>query len=189
MSFLFQIEGKAVLPNPETLLIEPFKTIWDRDESEKKSLAIQEFGYIEFMTSMLKSNPYREYPEDKKDSVIRDGLNMEEDWSPDSLIHEAMHKIIELQEEGSLVYSYWMANKAAAEKMIKFFLGFDINERNEKTFNPVYKPGDITKAINDTEKTLQTLDSLKKKVDEEVFEISRNKSNKEISPFSKMNGS
>ena len=63
MAFLFQVTDRAVFPNPETLLISPFKDIWERDESTNKTVAIQEFAYIEFMTSMLKSNPYRQYPE------------------------------------------------------------------------------------------------------------------------------
>ncbi len=71
MAHLFIINDKAVFPNPETLLISPFKDIWDRDRSPGKENAIQEFAYIEFMTSMLKSNPYREYPEAKKDEIIR----------------------------------------------------------------------------------------------------------------------
>ncbi len=58
-----------------------------------------------------------------------------------------------------------------------------MNERNAKTLNPVYKPKDITGAIADARRTLETLNALKSKVDEEVYEISRNKSGKEISPF------
>ena len=59
MAYLFQINGRAVFPNAETILISPFKDIWERDLSKNKENAIQEFAYIEFMTSMLKSNPYR----------------------------------------------------------------------------------------------------------------------------------
>ncbi len=71
MSFLFKIEGKKVYPNTETLLVSPFKEIWERDKSLDKEKAIQEFAYIEFSTSMLKSNPYREYTEDRKDEILQ----------------------------------------------------------------------------------------------------------------------
>lgn len=187
MSFLFQIQGKAVFPNPETLLISPFKEIWERDVSSEKENAIQEFAYIEFMTSMLKSNPYREYPEERKDSVIRGDIITQENWQPDDLISQAIEKIKNWQEEGSISYTYWMSNKKAAEKLIDFFNNFDMEEKNMKTMNPIYKPGDITKAISDAEKTLTTLNALKKKVDEEVFESTRNKGNKIISPFADPN--
>lgn len=187
MSLLFQIQGKAVFPNPETLLISPFKEIWERDKSSKKETAIQEFAFIEFMTSMLKSNPYREYPEDRKEEIIRKDIITEEDWKPDELIEKAMEKIKEWQTEGSISYTYWMSNKTAAEKMIDFFNNFDITEVNPKTFNPIYKPRDITSAIADAEKTLTTLNALKKKVDEEIFESNRVKAGKEISPFADPN--
>lgn len=187
MSFLFKIEGMAVMPNPETLLISPFKEIWERDKSKKKELAIKEFSYIEFMTSMLRSNPYREYPEDRKHKVILEAIFKEAKWKPDHLIYDAMAAIKELQEEGSLTYSFWMSAKIAAEKMKEFFIDFDINERNERTGNPIYKPADISRALKDAETNLTTLTSLKKKVDEEIFELVRTRGDKEISPFANPN--
>lgn len=185
MSLLFDIDNKRVFPNPETLLIEPFKGIWNRDKSKGKEIAVQEFTYIEFMTSMLKSNPYREYPEDKKDKVIREDIITIEDWEPDSKVKLAMDETKRFQKDGSITYTYWMSNKAAVEKMKRFFEDFDMNERDPKSGRPIYKPKDITSAINDAEKILKTLNSLKKKVDEEVFNTIRNKSGKEISIFAK----
>ena len=183
MAFLFQVNGKVVFPNPETLLIHPFKKIWDKDKSTGKEVAIQELTYIEFITSMLKSNPYREYPAEKKDIILKKEIMLDENWLPDELVIEAIKKIEELQKEGSITYSYWMSNKAAIEKMIDFFNNFDIDERNFKSGMPIYKPKDITSAVADAEKTLTTLNALKSKVDEEVFEISKTRSDKQISPF------
>ncbi len=183
MSFLFEINGKAVFPKAETLLISPFKEIWARDLSSEKESAIQEFAYIEFMTSMLKSNPYREYAEEKKDDIIRKDIITQLDWNPDNFIKDGMDYIINLQKDGSITYSYWMSNKKAIEKMIHFFNNFDIDERNFKSGMPVYKPKDITSAVTDAEKTLTTLNALKTKVDEEVYESSRSRADKKVSPF------
>lgn len=186
MSFLFKIEGKVVMPNAETLLISPFKEIWDRDKSKGKEIAVSEFAYIEFMTSMLRSNPYREYPENRKEEKIREDIIRNKNWNPDEMIKEAMKKIVEFQEEGSITFNYWMSNKVAAEKMIDFFTTFDMDERNPKSMNPVYKPKDILSAIEGSEKALKTLSNLKKKVEEEVYEIVKNRGNKVISPFAKL---
>ena len=187
MAFLFQINDKAVFPNPETLMIYPFSEIWERDSSSKKELAIQEFAYMEFMTSMLKSNPYREYQEDRKDIVIRQEIITELDWQPDELVLAGMDKLREMQTEGSLTYRYWMANKMALEKQIQFFEEVDINERNPKTFSPIYKPKDIPDAVANAEKVLTTINALKSKVDEELFESSKMRSDKTISPFADPN--
>lgn len=182
-AFLFEVNGKAVFPNAETLLIYPFKDIWERDLTTDKVNAIQEFAYIEFMTSMLKSNPYREYPEDKKEEVIKKDIITQLDWKPDELIVAGMEYIIEKQKEGSITYTYWLSNKAAIEKMINFFNNFDIDERNPKTFMPIYKPKDITSAVADAEKTLTTLNALKNKVEEELYESNKTRSGKVISVF------
>ena len=76
-----------------------------------------------------------------------------------------------------------MSNKRGAEQMKTFFNNLDISEVNSKTGNPLYKPKDITSALNDANRTLETLDSMKEKVEQELFETTKNKGQKEISPF------
>ena len=183
MAVLFIIEGKAVIPNPETLLISPFKEIWKRDKSKGKENAIEEFAYVEFMSSMRKTNPYRQYPQERKDGVIREAVITQDDWQPDELVIGAIHKIDRFQKDGSTTYSYYMAAKKAVEKMKDFFNEVDITAINEKTFSPLYKPRDITSALNDTEKVLSNLKALEKKVEEELYEETKSRANKQISPF------
>ncbi len=184
MAFLFQVNNKVVFPNTETLLIYPFKNIWERDKSKGKERALEDFAYIEFITSMKKSNPYRQYPENKKDEIIRKSVITKKNWRIDKLIKEGINYLIEFQKKASTTYSYYMSAKRAAEKMQDFFNDVDINERNVKTGNPIYKPGDITRALNDTEKVLGNLKALEKKVEEELYEETKNRSDKKISIFS-----
>ncbi len=183
MAFLFTVSEKTVFPNPETLLVQPFKEIWGRDKSKEKYNALEEFAYIEFMSSMKKSNPYRQYSEKDKESKVRKAVITRTDWEPDELIIQGIHKVKQFQKEASTTYNYYMAAKKAAEKMQDFFMEVDINAVNEKTLNPIYKPRDITSALNDTEKVLSNLKTLEKKVEEELYEETKNRSNKEISFF------
>lgn len=185
MAFLFIVEGRSVFPNPETLRISPFKDIWDRDKSENKELALEEFTYVEFVTSVKRSNPYRQYDDKVKQEIVKKDVITQKDWEPDSLIKQAIDKLEHFQLEASTTYSYYLAAKAAAEKMKDFFLTFDLNERNAKTLNPVYKPSDITKTLNDTDKVLSGLKALEKKVEEEIYENTKTKAGKEISHFAK----
>ena len=164
MAFLFTVTEKTVFPNVETLLISPFKEIWERDKSKQKYAALEEFAYIEFLSSMRKSNPYRQYPENEKEGKVRLAVITRDNWEPDELIFKGIEKIIQFQKESSTTYSYYMAAKKAAEKMQEFFNEVDITAVNPKTFNPIYKPRDITSALNDTEKVLSNLKSLEKKV-------------------------
>jgi hypothetical protein len=183
MAFLFIVTEKTVFPNPETLLISPFKEIWARDKTKSKHDALEEFAYIEFMSSMKKSNPYRQYPEHEKENKIIEAVITRDGWKPDELIKKGMHQVVKFQKEASTTYNYYMAAKKAVEKMQDFFNEVDITAVNEKTFNPIYKPKDITNALNDTEKVLGNLKTLEKKVEEELYEETKNRSNKEISFF------
>lgn len=183
MSLLFNLEGKVVSPNTETLLVPPFSEIWKRDKSKDKSIAIEELSYIEFMASAQKTNPYSGYSEEERPAKIMKDIISNKKWKPDTLVEEAIEKLKVFQEESSVTYNYYMSAKVAAEKMQKFFLSFDMNKVNPKTFAPIYKPKDITSALNDTSRVLENLNSLKEKVDNEIYEVTKNKGQKIISPF------
>lgn len=183
MAYLFEVVNKIVVPTDEVLQVPPFKEIWERDKSPKKEVAIQEFTYMEFMTSSLATNPYRGYSEDKKEAVVRREVIKEKNWKPDKLIEEGMEKIITLQTEGSSTYSLYMSAIKAKDKLESFFNNFDMEEKNERSGNPIYKPRDITIAIQDLDKTIMSLKSLEKKVEEDLFEVAKIRGQKKISEF------
>jgi len=186
MSVLFKVEGKAVIPHTETLLIDPFNKIWERDTTPDKVVAMDEFKYIEFTRSMLRTNPFGGYAESiKEEKIIEQCVHME-DWQPDELVLAGQRWMVEFQTNASETYTYYMAAKRGAEEMKTFFLNFSMNEVNMKTGNPVYKPADITRALKDTNDVLQRLDSMKKKVEEEIFEVTKKRGQKTISPFAKV---
>lgn len=183
MAFLFNIEGKLAHPNVEVLLISPFKEIWDRDLSNSKSRAREEFAYIEFMTSFLKSNPYKGYsPEVRKKKIIEEVITYE-NFYEDDLIKAGMKKMEEFQKEASPTYTLYSSALNAKYKLEDFLNTFDINERNPKTGMPIMKVKEITSALLDVDKVTSSLNSLKRKVEEELYESIKTRGQKEISPF------
>lgn len=183
MAYLFKVEDGMVYPNEETLLIEPFKDIWERDRTRNKNKAKEEFAYIEFMSSMKKSNPYRNYPEDRKEKIITEAVINTPNWKPDKKVKYGIEVIREFQQNASTTYNYLMSAKKAIESMMDFYNNVDLGERNFKTGNPIYKPKDVTGAINDLERNMINIRSLEKKMQEELIEETRNKSDKEVSWF------
>lgn len=183
MAHLFQIEDNAVVPYPEVLLIQPFKSIWNRDRSKSKEKALRDFTYIEFMTSAKASNPYSQTPRDMRHKSILKNLEFPSTWKVDEKIREGMHYIEEEQRKTSSAYLYYLSAVNAADKMTRFFNNVDISEVNPKTLNPIYKPKDITNTLMDTEKVLSNLDNLRKKIEAELFETVKTKADKVISPF------
>lgn len=184
MSLLFTVESKVVSPTTQSLLISPFKEIWNRDTTKDKMYAIEDFSYIEFMASIQKSNPYSGYSEDQRpDKIIKDIITRAEWDQDDPLIVKGIEKLKEFQAEASVTYNYYMSAKVAAEKMQQFFINFSMNQINERTGAPVFKPRDITSALNDTSRVLENLNTLREKVDNEVFEEVKKKGQKIVSPF------
>jgi len=188
MAFLFTVENKLVSPNVETLLISPFKDIWERDKTKQRDVAIQEFTYVEFVTSQKKSNPFRGYPDGVKQQKVKESIfGKDSEWQPDKLIVKAIKVMEEFQYKASATYSYYISAKKGADKVKYFFITFDMSEVNPKTGNPVYKPKDITSALKDTDDVITKLDKLGKKVEEELYDKIVTKAQKEISPFADPN--
>jgi len=180
---LFEINGRQVWPRAETLLVSPFREIWERDKGEGKEDALGELAFIEFCTSAKRSNPFGQYPDSVREEVVAREVVRREGWRPDGLVREGMEKVRRMQEEGSDAYRYYMSARAAVEKVAAFLNGVDLSERNAKTGSPLYKPSDVTRALNDLEKNLSNLNALEKKVREELFEGERNRGDKKVSPF------
>jgi len=186
MSWLFKIEGKKVFPNAETLLTPPFKNIWERDESEDKWMAMKEFTYIEFMTSQLKSNPYKGYSKEVRDAKLREDVIIDPTWQPDFLVTEGMKKIDNFQTEGSESYTMLVDALHTKNRLQEFLTTCDLTKTTDKGAM-VIKPKDITSALLDLDKVVTTMNTLKKKVEEDLFEVTKTRANKEISPFANPN--
>ena len=182
MSLLFNIENKIVKPTIEVLLLSPFKEIWTRDTSNGKFQAIDEFTYIEFMVSVKKTNPYRGYTEDERKIRLSTVIMKQDDYEPDELVVEGMRVLTQLQQTASPTFNYHASATKAAYKVQTFFETFDLTKTNDKGM-PLYKPKDITSALNDTERVLQSLLALEEKVNNELFENAKIKGQKVVSPF------
>lgn len=190
MAILFKREGNIVIPTVETLMIYPFSEIWARDtKTPQKHLALQEFAYIEFMTSQLNENPYRNYPPDRKSKAIIEGVFIgNTDWVPDKLVRDGMTYLKHFQSEGSDDYDFLMAALRARDKLKDFLDDFNPNERgNEGKGTLLLKPKDITSALMDIERVTVSLMTTRKKVAEQVTDAIKIKGKKEVSPFADPN--
>lgn len=168
---IFIIEDNIAKPNPEILLIPPFREIWDRDRNKHKENAIMDFTFIELMCSPRRSNPFSGYNENERAfKIIEQVFKEDPDYIPDALVREGMEVYLTWLAEASPSYNHWLANRLAAEKTQKFFKEFNYDDKNPKTGLPIWKPKDITNAIKDAEDNIKTLDALQKKVESELLE-------------------
>ena len=186
---LFTVENNIVRPTAEALLLRPFNNIWESDTTSKKDIAIAKFAYIEFMCSYKRSNPFIGYTnkDDRKLKIIG-SLNIENALNEileDNNVKEAIDLYNKLQEEASPSLRFYESAVQASEKMIEFFESFDLMAVNGRTGNLLYKPADITRALKDTNDILKTMNSLKEKVYQELYEDSKAKGGREVNYFEK----
>lgn len=86
---LFNFKDLKVNIEPEALLLAPFATIWDRDKSEGKDVAMMEFSYVWFMQD-LKSDFFSTTDKDERSTQVKKVLiNIPKGWKPDKKVKDA----------------------------------------------------------------------------------------------------
>jgi hypothetical protein len=179
---LFTIENNIVRPTPHALLLSPFKELWERDTSSKKERAIQDFSYIEFVCSMRKSNPFSGYTDDVKASQVAKIIYKDEYYKPDELQEECIEFYIKLRDESSPTINFYKKALTGAEKLSNFFETVDFSLMNDRGI-PIYKPGDLARSLKDAPDILASMHKMKEKVDQELFDSTKNRGDREINHF------
>lgn len=85
---LFDIVGDKVQICPESLIVPEFKTIWESDKSKDKQTATNKIAYVVFYANLSNKNPYKNYSEADRKTMLSKDLKVEED----SLILAAIDK-------------------------------------------------------------------------------------------------
>lgn len=185
--YIFEIDGGVVKPTPFALLTQPFKNVWDTDTHPHKKHAIQIFTYVELFCSKLRSNIFSSLPEDIRGPEILKNMfsgNLEEgNWIRISdLTIECMKAYDKINSEYSPTLSLLNSNAKAMKELENFLNNVDLTERTDKGF-PVYKPGDITRAMKDVKEIAENSISLRDKVSSEILDSIRTRKNRDIGLF------
>lgn len=182
---LFTVENNTVIPNENTLLIHPFKDIWERDSSERKEIALLEFTYIEFLCSYKKTNPYKGYDEQIKEPKIRQNVFRSYPlWSPDLLINEGIAIYCSFRDQASPSLRFYLGNLEGARKLQHYYETVDLTLTN-RSGTLINKPSDVAKGLSEALKVMNTLEALKEKVEQELFNAGKVRADRTVNPFEK----
>lgn len=180
---LFRTENGIVIPIPETLLIYPFGDIWNRDTTVGKDVATKEFAYIEFVCSMKESNPYAGYQDDIRPARVKENLfRQQPDWQPDSLIIDGIAIYKDFQDNASYSMRFYKAALIGVEKLQSYYDTLDMGERTSQG-GLVNKASEVARGLSQTAGILQNLETLKKKVQQELFESGKVRGNRTVNPL------
>lgn len=177
MSIFAFKEGKVAI-EPLNLTIPEFKEIYDRDKSSDKSVAYLELCYVYHMSDF--KSPYNNYDDKDKDSKIKYDYFKDTKWTPDILITLAISKYKELNETPSL--KLLKDCRKAIEKVRTYLSTVDMNETDDNG-RKVNKITELSKAISDVGKMVESLDKIEDRVKKEELNNTKVRGNKRISDF------
>ena len=158
---LFKYEGYKLHISEEAFVLKPFKEIWQRDKSKSKDKALQELGYIYFM-----SDPRSDYQylvdEEERSKAIKEGEGIDSKWKPDKLVLDAITFYKSFKPTSALLLE---DTRFAVDKLRKLLREIDLTEVDDK--------GKTIHTLNTITATIKQIPSLDKDLDEAAKALSK----------------
>lgn len=175
---LFKYEGYKLNISEEALLLKPFKEIWQRDKSKSKDKALQELGYIYFM-----SDPRSDYQylvdEEERSKAIKEGEGIPSSWKPDKTVLGAITFYKSFKPTSALLLE---DTRFAVDKLRKLLREIDLTEVDDKG-KPIYTLNTITATIKQIPSLVKDLDEAEKALSKELIESSKVRGSQEKSMY------
>ena len=160
---LFKYEGYKITISEEALLLKPFKTIWKRDKSLNKEKALSELGFIYFFCDIRSDYQYI-VDEEARIASIKEGEGMPEDWTPDSVVLEAMQFYNTFKPTSALLLE---DTRSAVDKLRKLLREIDLTQTDDKG-KPIYTLNTITATIKQVPSLVKDLDEAERSIAKEI---------------------
>lgn len=161
---LIRYEDYQIKLADEAFLVRPIRRLFHQDRSERKENFWRQIAFMYFMVSPASSYSYIIDMEERAAEVIRqEGLP--EDFRPSELLREAM----EIYRKLTITPSQELLQSSiiGAKKVGDFLRTVDLTEEDDKG-KPKYQVSSITSALKDVEKIVSSLQTLQKKVEQEL---------------------
>ena len=160
---LFKYEGYKITISEEALLLKPFKAIWKRDKSLNKEKALSELGFIYFFCDIRSDYQYI-VDEESRMASIKEGEGMPEDWTPDSVVLEAMQFYSTFKPTSALLLE---DTRFAVDKLRKLLREIDLTQTDERG-KPIYTLNTITATIKQVPSLVKDLDEAERSIAKEI---------------------
>lgn len=173
---LITVENYELKVAPEALLIRPIRRLWHQDRSGRKEKFYQQMSYLYFMVSPQSSYSYiLDYDERSKAIIEQEGLP--HDFKPSELLVEAM----KIYKQHTVTISQKLLNDAliAANTVGTFLRTVDLTEE-DRNGKPKYQVAQITAALKNVEGIVSTIQTLQKKVDQELSDETKARGTQEL---------
>ncbi len=170
--------------SPEAKMIEPFRSIIDRDKSKGKDLALRQLAFIHFWCVF--DSRYDMYDNTlQKEKRIKDDLGIEDKWNftSDSLVMQGVNKYKDL----TVTRSSRLVEKSdkTLKKLEDFFdnLILDGEENKNNSGSMIVKPKEVQDFILSLPDTIKAVQESEKLVRKELEEQSGKKLREDLGMF------
>ena len=173
---LIKYEDYQIKIADEAFLVRPFRRLFHADRSERKEQFFRQMAFVYFMINPASSYSYILDLDERAAEIIKqEGLP--EDFRPSEMLREAM----EVYRKMTITPSQELLQSAliGAKKVGDFLRTVDLTEEDDKG-KPKYQVSTITSALKDVEKIVGTLQSLQKKVEQELEESGKARGTQEL---------
>lgn len=154
---LFKYENYKVVVDPEALTLEPFKAIWEKDDSPDKAMATSELAYVYFMCDPRSDYMYIESKEERSNE-IKTAEGLPQKWKPDKTVKGAMDFYESFKPASARLLD---ATKAMADKLSRYLVDVDF-KATDTNGKPIYTVNTITSTIKQIPGLIKELHEVEK---------------------------
>ena len=173
---LISVENYELKVADEALLIKPIRRLWNQDRSDRKEKFYQQMSYMYYVYSPASTYSYIIDEEERKRAVIeQEGLPS--NFTPSKQLEEA----IEIYKKHTITVSQDLLNASmvGAAKVSEFLRNVNLNAVDDKG-RPKYQVSSITAALKNVEGIVSSLQTLQKKVEQELEENGKARGSQEL---------
>lgn len=173
---LIRYEDFQIKLADEAFLVRPIRRLFNADRSERKEQFWRQMSYLYFMTDPRSTYSYI-LDEEERSRTIIDQEGLPKDFKPSEFLLEAM----EIYKKHTITVSQKLLSDAlvAADTVGTFLRTVNLNEEDDKG-RPKYQISQITAALGKLESIVTTIQSLQRKVDQEVTESGKARGAQEL---------
>ncbi len=164
---LIKYEDYQIKLADEAFLVRPIRRLFHQDRSERKETFWRQISFMYFMVSPSSSYSYILDMEERAAEIIKqEGLPS--DFKPSDLLKEAM----EIYRKLTITPSQKLLESSliAADTVSKFLSDPTILDKVDEKGRPLYQISSITAALKNVEGIVSSLQTLQKKVEQELEE-------------------
>ena len=172
---LFKYEGYRVVISEEALRLKPFRTLWDRDESQSKDDALNELAFIYFYADPRSDYQYITNSEDRLEA-IKAGEGLPIEWKPDKEVLKAIEFYNSFKPMSALLLD---DSRKMINKLRDYINNVDFNETDDKG-KPIHTLSSITSTIKQIPELTKTLNEAERLVNQEMLEAAKARGSVEL---------